>query len=94
MTNLSLIGIDLAKNVFQLCGISSSGKLIENKQLKRSALITHVSKLNPTIIAMEACYSSHYWAREFTKLGHQVKLLPAQHVKPFVIGNKVIETMR
>lgn len=56
MTNLSLIGIDLAKKVFQLCGICASGELTENKQLKRSALITHALKLKPTIIAIEACY--------------------------------------
>lgn len=83
-----LIGIDLAKNVFQICGVNQAGKVQFNKKVKRAKLRAFVSQLEPTTIAMEACYSAHYWGREFEQMGHQVKLVPAQHVTPFVRGNK------
>ena len=83
-----LIGIDLAKNVFQICGVNQAGKVQFNKKVKRAKLRAFVAQLEPTTIAMEACYSAHYWSREFEQMGHQVKLVPAQHVTPFVRGNK------
>lgn len=88
MANVSVIGIDLAKNVFQVCGLSARNSALFNKQLKRAELSAFVAQQPPTSIAMEACYSSHFWAREFVGMGHKVTLLPAQHVKPFVRGNK------
>lgn len=88
MNNHSLIAIDLAKNVFQVCIINSNNRVLMNKPLNRAALSEFIVKQSPSIIAMEACYSSHYWGRLFESYGHQVKLLPAQHVKPFVRGNK------
>jgi len=87
MNNSTIIGIDLAKTVFQV-GIMTNGKLTSNKQVKRARLRTLIANHPPTTIAMEACYSAHYWAREFEALGHTVKLIPAQHVKPFTRGNK------
>lgn len=83
-----LIAIDLAKNVFQICALSKTGKIEKNKKVSRAKLIDDIRQYEPTTIAMEACYSSHYWARTFEDMGHTVRLIPAQHVKPFVRGNK------
>ena len=88
MNKHSLIAIDLAKNVFQVCTINANNRVLMNKSFNRKSLPEFIIQQSPTIIAMEACYSSHYWARLFSGYGHQVKLLPAQHVKPFVRGNK------
>lgn len=82
------IGIDLAKNVFQVCGVNKGNKPLFNEKLKRNQLLSFLNSLDKTTVIMEACYSSNYWAREIAKLGHQVKLIPAQHVTPFVRGNK------
>ncbi len=87
MRKHSLISIDLAKMVFQVC-LMENNKVKQNKQLRRSELLQFIAKQQQTKIYMEACYSSHYWAREFQSLGHEVFLIPAQHVKPFVRGNK------
>ena len=86
MNNSTVIGIDLAKTVFQV-GVMTDGKLTSNKQVKRAALHSLMANHPPSVVAMEACYSSNYWAREFESMGHSVKLIPAQHVKPFTRGN-------
>ena len=88
MNNNTVIAVDLAKNVFQVFEMKNGSKISYNKQLKRADLLKFMTKQQPTLVAMEACYSSHYWAREFKKCGHTIKLLPAQHVTPFVRGNK------
>jgi len=88
MVQHNLIAVDLAKNVFQVCGMSSRQKVVFNKQLRRSELAAFMANQPPMEVAMEACYSSHHWARCFEAMGHTVKLLPAQHVAPFVRGNK------
>jgi len=88
MNNHSLIAIDLAKNVFQVCTINPNNRVQMNKSFNRKTLSEFMIQQASTTVAMEACYSSHYWARLFESYGHQVKLLPAQHVKPFVRGNK------
>ena len=82
------ITIDLAKNVFQVCGVNEHIKPQFNKKLKRNELLDFMRQQLPTVVVMEACYSSHYWGREIAKLGHDTKLIPAQHVTPFVRGNK------
>lgn len=87
MNNHTVIGIDLAKTVFQVA-VMKNGKLAANKQVKRASLHSLMANRAPSVVAMEACYSSHYWAREFERFGHTVKLIPAQHVKPFTRGNK------
>lgn len=86
--NISVIGLDLAKRIFHLIGLDQNGKQRLKKKLRRAQMLPYFANLEPCLVAMEACASSHYWARELTRLGHQVKLLPAQHVKPFVRGNK------
>ncbi|MEW8626346.1 MAG: IS110 family transposase [Candidatus Thiodiazotropha sp.] len=88
MKKHSLIAIDLAKNSFQVCVLDTHSHVILNKRVKRSQLVQLIAQQKPSSLAMEACYSSHYWARLFTDMGHDVKLIPAQHVKPFVRGNK------
>ena len=86
---INLLGIDLAKNVFQLCALNQANKILFNRSVRRAQLsLQPIARLEPTTIAMEACSSAHYWARAFEALGHQVVLVPAQHVKPFVRGGK------
>jgi transposase len=88
MKEISVLGIDLAKNIFQLHGVSSDGHAILKKRLNRKQLIIFVSNLPKCVIAMEACGGSHYWARKFTEMGHEVRLISPQFVKPFVKSNK------
>lgn len=86
--NNSVISIDLAKNVFQVCVLNEYRVVVLNKKIKRQDLLKTVSKLEPNRVVMEACYSSNYWGREFQSLGKDVGLIPPHHVKPFVVGNK------
>lgn len=88
MNQHNLLAIDLAKNVFQVCGMTQDHKIVFNKSLRRHDLPLFMAQQPPVEVAMEACYSSHYWGRCFQAMGHKVKLLPAQHVAPFVRGNK------
>jgi len=88
MSHITLIGIDLAKTVFQVCGLNKANKKQFNKQIRRKQLIDEVRQHPNAVIAMEACATSHYWARTFTNMGLTVRLIPAQHVKAFVRGNK------
>lgn len=88
MTKVTLLGIDIAKEIFQLHGIDASGKAMLKKKLKRAKLLEFIAQLEHCTIVMEACGGSHHWAREFTKLGHTTKLISPQFVKPFVKTNK------
>ena len=85
---VSTISIDLAKNVFQLMGFTEANKSVFNKRLNRTQLKHFMQMQPPCRVVMEACYSSHYWGRLFESIGHTVHLIPAQHVTPFVRGNK------
>ena len=85
---ISVLGIDLAKTVFQLHGVNRSGKVILRKKLSRGQLLEFVANLPRCLIGMEACGGANYWAREFKKLGHEVKLMSPQFVKPYVKSNK------
>jgi transposase len=82
------ITIDLAKTVFQACGVNEHMKSQFNKKLKCHELLDFMRQQEPTMVVMETCYSSHYWGRGMAKLGHNVKLISAQHVTSFVRGNK------
>lgn len=85
---VTTISIDLAKNVFQVMGFTSTGETVFNKRLNRTQL-THFMQMQPPCrVVMEACYSSHYWGRTCESMKHTVHLIPAQHVTPFVRGNK------
>ena len=85
---VTTIGLDLAKNVFQAHGITASGKVVFNRALRRRQVLAFFEKLEPCLVGMEACSTSHYWGRELTKLGHEVKLMPPAYVKPYVKRGK------
>ena len=85
---LTTIGIDLAKNVFQVHGVDERGKAVLKKQLKRAQMLPFFANLTACRIGMEACGSAHYWARKLEGLGHTVQLIAPQYVKPFVKRNK------
>jgi transposase len=82
------IGLDIAKNVFQVHGVDAHGKAALRKQLKRSQVLAFFANLPPSLVGLEACAGAHYWARELLKLGHDARLISPQFVKPYVKGNK------
>jgi transposase len=86
--NSTTIGLDIAKNVFQVHGVDAHGKVTLRKQLKRSQVLAFFANLPPCRIGLEACSGAHYWARELIKLGHDARLISPQFVKPYVKGNK------
>src|SRR5690606_37351538 len=86
--NLPVIGLDLAKTVFQLHMVDVETGEIQRRQVKRARLTEFFAKCAPSLVAMEACGSAHHWARTIRSLGHQAKLLPAQHVKAFLLRDK------
>jgi transposase len=79
---IATVGLDLAKNVLQLHGVDSQGHLVARKQLRRTEVLRYFAKLEPCVVSMEACGSSHYWGRELAKLGHTVRLIAPQFVRP------------
>ena len=81
--NITQIGIDLAKLVFQVHGVDSRGKAALRKQLKRSQVVSFFAQLAPCLIGMEACGGAHFWARKLMEFGHTVKLIAPQFVKPY-----------
>jgi len=85
---ISTIGIDLAKNVFQVHGVDASDKPVLKKQFRRGQVIEFFGKLPPCLVGMEACATSHQWARELKKLGHDVRLMPPSYVKAYVKRGK------
>jgi transposase len=87
MTTTTL-GIDLAKSVFQLHGVNAHGAIVLQKKLRRGAILPFLRKLEPCLIGIEACATSHYWAREIAALGHTVRLIPPSYVKPYVKRQK------
>jgi transposase len=86
--DITTIGIDLAKSVFQLHGVDAEGKIVLKKKLRRGAVLDLLRDLPPCLIGMEACATSHYWAREIGALGHEVRLIPPAYVKPYVKRQK------
>lgn len=92
MTNRNVIAIDLAKNVFQVCRVSSSGKTLSNKPLTRSRLKELLINSKPSIVAFEACGSAHYWGRFAESCGHIARMLPPKAVKAFRQGHKTDQT--
>jgi transposase len=85
---ITTVGVDLAKKLFQVHGVDERGTPVLRKQLKRSQVLSFFANLTPCLIGMEACCSAHHWARQLQKLGHTVKLMAPQFVKPYVKTNK------
>ena len=88
MNQVTTIGLDIAKSIFQVHGVDAAGQSVLRQRLSRSRVLEFFGKLPRCLIGLEACASSHYWARELIKLGHEVKLMPAQYVKPYVKRGK------
>jgi transposase len=84
----AFIGLDLAKSVFQVHGVDAQGKVVVTKRLRRDAVLAFFANLAPCVVGMEACAGSHFWAREITRLGHTVRLMAPQYVKPYVKRQK------
>ncbi|MFH0352155.1 MAG: IS110 family transposase [Chromatiales bacterium] len=86
--NSTTIGLDIAKNVFQVHGVDGKGKVVLCKSLRSAQVLEFFANLEACLIGLEACAGAHYWARELMKLGHEVRLMSPQFVKPYVMGNK------
>jgi transposase len=84
----TIIGLDIAKSSFQIHGVAACGRATLRKKLRRGKVLEFFANLPSCLIGMEACGGAHYWARELTKLGHEVRLMPPQYVKPYVKTNK------
>lgn len=88
MSTVVTIGLDLAKSVFQIHGVDDGGRTVLRRRLSRHELASYFAKLPACLVGMEACSAAHHWARELTRLGHSVRLIPPQYVKPYVKRNK------
>src|SRR6185437_660134 len=88
MKTIAVVGLDLAKNVFQIHAIDAGGKVVVRRQLRRSEVLKFFSVLSPCLVGMEACASAHHWARELVARGHEVRLMPPAYVKPYVKRGK------
>lgn len=82
------VGLDLAKNVFQVHTIAADGAVLILRKLRRTAVIRFFAELSPCLVGMEACASAHHWARELMAIGHEVRLMPPAYVKPYVKRGK------
>jgi transposase len=85
---VATIGLDIAKTIFQVHGIDAAGQVVVRQRLARRRVLAFFEKLAPCLIGIEACSTSHYWARELIARGHEVRLIPAQYVKPYVKRGK------
>ena len=88
MSEITTIGLDIAKSVFQVHGIDATGEVIVRRQLRRRQVVPFFKKQAPCVVGIEACATSHHWAREIAALGHEVKMMPAKYVKAYVKRNK------
>jgi len=88
MEKITTIGLDIAKSVFQVHGVDAAGEVVVRKRLSRARVIPFFAKLPRCLVGIEACNTSHHWARELIALGHDVRLMPAQYVKPYVKRGK------
>ena len=84
MSEISILAIDLAKNSFQVCGVRSDGVVVFNRAVSRGRLVQLLAGQQPCVVAMEACATSYHWGRVAETHGHEVRLIPANYVKPFV----------
>jgi transposase len=85
---ITTIGLDLAKNVYQVHAINGAGHVVVRKAMRRAQVLRFFERLDPCLVGIEACGTSHHWAREISKLGHEVRLMPPAYVKPYVKRGK------
>ena len=85
---IKIIGLDIAKNVFQVHGIDETGQPALRRKLRRAEVLRLFSHLEPAVVGIEACHTAHYWGREIAALGHEVRLMPPQFVRPYVKSQK------
>src|SRR4051795_333764 len=85
---VTTVGLDLAKNLFQVHGADAQGRPVLKRRLAREKVLEFFANLPPCLVGLEACGAAHYWARELRKLGHEVRLMPPQYVRPYVKTNK------
>jgi transposase len=88
MSEVTTVGLDVAKSVFQVHGVDASGKPVIRRQLRRGQVLPFFEKLPPCLVGIEACATSHHWGREIAKFGHEVRLMPARYVRAYVKRNK------
>src|SRR5213595_3450664 len=88
MDEVTTIGLDLARHVFQVHGVDADGATVLRKSLRRAQVLTFFSRLPPCLVGLEACATAHHWARELRALSHEVRLMPAQYVKAYIRRNK------
>src|ERR1041384_4255448 len=88
MGEITTVGLDLAKHVFQVHGVDAEGATVVRKQLRRAQVLGFFSKLPRCLVGLEACATAHYWARELRAFGHEVRLMPAQYLKAYIKRNK------
>ena len=88
MSEVGVIGLDLAKHVFQVHGADASGRVVIRKQLRRGQVLEFFGRQPWFVVAMEACASAHFWGRELARLGHEVRFIPPAYVRPFVKRQK------
>ena len=88
MEKISTIGLDIAKHVFQVHGVDTEGAVVVRRKLRRDDVATFFGSLPPCLIGIEACATGHHWARVLMALGHEVRLMPAAYVKPYVKRQK------
>lgn len=88
MKEITTVGLDLAKNVFQVHAVDADGAVLVRRQVRRAQVLLFFSRVHPCLIGLEACAGAHHWARELAKLGHEVRLIPPSYVKPFVKRGK------
>jgi transposase len=86
--NTTTIGLDLAKNVFQVHGVNEADRAVLRKKLRRAEVLSFFGSLPPALVGIEACGGARHWARELSKLGHEVRLMPPAYVKPYVKRGK------
>src|SRR5258705_10525691 len=88
MSKISIVGLDCAKNVFQVHGVDASGGVVLRRRLRRGAVKKFFAQLPPGTVGVEVCGSAHHWARVIGRYGHQVRMMPPAYVKPYVKRNK------